>query len=156
LVVALAALAFPMFSASAQDADLTKTVTITEADLNSLYLVTNPIHRGVTNASFDIQDAQVVFSATLDRPGYRGPCDALATYTPAVTDGRIDWTLASLTINGSPATDDQMQDFSLGRVLGHPLWRAYMEHFIYPRYEITGISISGDAITITYTRKSSV
>ena len=145
----LSALALPLLSVSAQEAEATKTVTVTEAELNRLYVVSNPIRRSVTEVSFDIQDGQVVFAATVTAP-QRDPWALVATYTADVADGHIVWTLHSLTVNGSPATDEQMQDFSVARLLAHPFWHYYVERFVYPRFTISDISIGSDVITVTY------
>lgn len=140
-------LALPVVAVNAQDSALTKTATITEAELNALYVVSNPIRRSVTDVNFDIQDGQVVFSATITAPR-RDSWAIVATYTAVVAEGRIDWTLQSLTVNGNPATDAQKADFSLA----HPFWQYYVDRFIYPYFTVTGIDLGNDAITVTYTR----
>ncbi len=77
----------------------------------------------------------------------------VAIYTAAAVAGRIDWALQSLTINGSPATEAQMDDFSVARLLGHPFWQEYINRIIYPRFSISAIDIGSDVVTVTCTRK---
>ena len=100
-VTALAAL-FTAVPALAQSGS-TRTVTVTEAQVNATYRVTNPARQSVSDVFVDLQPGQVAISATFTPR--RG--DAVATVTtlvPAVDDGRVYWTVLAVTANGQPAS----------------------------------------------------
>ncbi|MDX2141110.1 MAG: hypothetical protein SF123_23710 [Chloroflexota bacterium] len=116
-VVALVVLALPFAVVSAQN---TRTVVTTEEDINDSYRVTNPARRSVSNVYVDLQPNQVVVSATIT---YRRVTYAtVSTWTPSVVNGRLTWTLVSVTGNGQPASQDLINQVNASIATS---WRNY-------------------------------
>lgn len=100
-VVMLAMAAVPTFAQST-----TRTVTITEAQINSTYRINNPVRRQITHKKVDLQAGQVVISATVTGPNF-GPFDVSVTFVPTVGgNGRVTWTVTAATANGQPASGE--------------------------------------------------
>lgn len=102
--VLLALLALAVVPTFAQSS---RTVTMTEADVNALYRVTNPVRRSLSNVYVDLQPGQVQITATM---AFRraGAMNVVAVLTPSVSNGRVNWTLISASVNGVAATSDQI------------------------------------------------
>jgi hypothetical protein len=134
-------LAVPAF---AQEA--TRTITRTEAQINSSYRVTNPRLRSVSNVSVDLQPGQAVISATLTfRRGE--PLEVIATLVPTLTNGRIYWTVTSATVNGQPASAELLAQINASITSS---WRNYIRQQA-PTGRVTAIEITDNAITVTLT-----
>jgi flagellar basal body-associated protein FliL len=119
VVVALVGLALPFAVVGAQN---TRTITITEEQVNNAYWVTNPARRSVTNISVDLQPGQAVVSATIV---YRRVTYAtVSTWTPSVSNGRLTVTLTSATANGQPASQDLINQINAS--IGTS-WRRYWQ-----------------------------
>ncbi len=99
LVLAILAAAVP---ATAQSGS-TRSVTVTEAQINATYRVTNPARQTVSGLSVDLQPDQVVISATFT-PRRGNPVATATTLVPSLEDGRVYWTVTSVTANGQPAS----------------------------------------------------
>jgi hypothetical protein len=106
LVVVLLALIVPLAAVSAQDNAASRTVTLTEAQINSSYRVTNPARRGVTNVSVDLQPGMAVIASThtIRSRGANTVYSCSSTWTPGITNGVVIWTLGGATCNGQPAS----------------------------------------------------
>ena len=93
VVVVLAALVVPTF---AQGTTTTRTIIVTEEQINASYWVTNPVRRSVSNVHVDLQAGQVVVSATFT---YRRiePFEGEAVLVPSVENGRVYWSAVSAT-----------------------------------------------------------
>ncbi|MEO8608306.1 MAG: hypothetical protein ABI690_10510 [Chloroflexota bacterium] len=143
ILVLLAALAIPTFAA-----DTTKTVTITETQINDSYWVTNPSWRAVSDRSVDLQAGQVIVIETIT-PRKGDAVTVSITYTVAVTNGRIVWTADAVTSNGEPVSQELLDQINAHMSSS---WVHYMKtHRGSGR--VTAIDISDDAITLTLTSK---
>jgi hypothetical protein len=94
VVLTLLVAALPAFA--------TRTVTITEDQINDSFRVNNPVGRRISNVSVDLQPDQAVVSATWSTR--RESSAVVATYAPSVSNGRVSWTVVSITVNGQPAS----------------------------------------------------
>jgi hypothetical protein len=106
VLVLLAALVIPTFAA-----DVTKTVTVTETQINDSYWVTNPAWRAVSDRSVDLQPGQVVVSETIT-PRKGDAVEVAITYTPSVTNGRIVWSAAAMTKDGTAVSQELLDQIN--------------------------------------------
>jgi hypothetical protein len=143
ILVLLAALAIPTLAA-----DVTKTVTVTETQINASYWVTNPAWRAVSDRSVDLQAGQVVVSETITPR--KGDSVAVAiTYTASVTNGRIVWAAAAATSNGDPVSQELLDQINAHMTSSWVhYWKTHRQSG-----HVTAIDISEDAITVTLTSK---
>jgi len=119
----VAALVLPVLGVSAQTATA-RTVTVTEAQINASYRVTNPFRRAVSNVSVDLQPGVAVISSTHTYRS-RGQDQVYACssiWSPSVTNGIITWTLNSATCNGQPASQNLISQINAS--IGSS-WRNY-------------------------------
>jgi hypothetical protein len=148
--VALAAFVFWVPPAAAAPAtQATRTVTITEEEINSRYWVTNPRNRAVTERSVDLQPGQVVITDRIALPR-REPVTASATLTPTLADGRVTWTLSALTVNGEPASAELQAQIN-ARI--NSSWSRYIKQRL-GTGRVTALEITDNAITYTVTANS--
>lgn len=147
VVVALAALAIP---ALAQGTTPTRTITITEAQINASYWVTNPIRRSVSNVHVDLQAGQAVVSATFT---YRRiePFEGEAVLVPNIRNGRVYWSAVSATKDGEPVSDALLNQINASIASS---WRNYWRGQA-PAGRVTAVDISEDSITFTLTPRAS-
>ncbi len=102
-VTAIMMLAMAVVPTFAQN---TRTVTVTETQLNETYRVTNPARRQITNKNVDLQAGQVVISATVSGRNF-GPYAVSVTLVPTIgSNGRVTWTVTAATANGQTASGD--------------------------------------------------
>jgi hypothetical protein len=139
LLVILAALAVPIFAQEETSR------TVTEAQINAAYRVTNPARRSVTNLHVDLQPGQALISATLTfRRG--NPIEATATLVPNVTNGRVYWTVTEATANGQPASPELLAQINASIMTS---WRNYIRQQA-PTGRVTGIEITDTDLTVTF------
>ncbi|MBZ0289871.1 MAG: hypothetical protein K8I30_19770 [Anaerolineae bacterium] len=143
ILVLLAALAVPTLAA-----DVTKTVTVTETQINDSYWVTNPAWRAVSDRSVDLQAGQVVVSETIT-PRKGDPVAVSITYTASVSNGRILWTAAAMTKNGEAVSQELLDQINAHMSSS---WARYWKNHRQPG-RVTAFDISEDAITVTLTSK---
>lgn len=143
ILVLLAALAVPTFAA-----DVTKTVTVTETQINDSYWVTNPLWRAVSDRSVDLQAGQVVVSETIT-PRKGDPVAVTATYTASVTNGRIVWAASAVTRNGDPVSQELLDQINahMSSSWVH-YWKTHRQSG-----HVTAIDIGEDTISVTFTSK---
>lgn len=127
------------------------TVTLTEAQINSSFRVTNPRARRLSNVSVDLQPGQAVVSATYTtRVGNRGAGTqnwaVVATFTPVVQNGRITWTTGNVTVNGTAATADQVAQ--INQVMSDA-WRSLIRTQGRSGY-VTAVSITDAEFIVTF------
>jgi len=148
LTVLVFAVPFGM-TASAQSA-VPNPIIITEETINDSFRVTNPARRRVENVVIDLQPGQSVISATITLRAPRGTdttvLDAVGVYTPYIENGRVYWTLASATVDGVPATSDQIS--IINAALGAS-YRNYLRTSIRPG-RVTEIVITDTDIQYFY------
>lgn len=142
-----AALALSAVTVSAEPANAT--VTLTEAQINSSFRVTNPVYRRLTNVRVDLQPGQAVVSATLTVRAPRGQTttvyQTVSTWIPSIVNGRVSWTLSSATVNGSPASSQLVSQ--INAAVGAS-WRTYWRSQHPGR--ATAITVDDNQVVITY------
>jgi hypothetical protein len=143
LVLVVAGLALPMAVAGAQAA--TGSLTLTEAQINSSYRVTNPWRRSVSAMVVDLQPGQVVVSST--QTYRRASYAVVAIYTVSVQDGRIYWALASATANGQPASQALVDQVNASISSS---WRSFFRQQA-GTGRIQSVTITDTDVTIVYT-----
>lgn len=119
----IAALALPAAGASAQTAT-TRTTTVTEAQINASYRVTNPVRRAVSNVSVDLQPGVAVINSThtYRSQGQDRVFVCASLWTPGINNGVIIWSLNSATCNGQPASQELVNQINTS--IGSS-WRNY-------------------------------
>jgi hypothetical protein len=137
VLAAMLALPSPTFAAST-------TRSISQEQINASFWVTNPPARGVSNRSVDLQPGQVVVSETWTRRAAT-PKQVVAILTPRIENGRVFWSVASATIDGSAASDELVAQIN-SRI--NNSWRNYAKRQSGPG-RVTAVEISDDAITYT-------
>jgi hypothetical protein len=139
LIAACAALVTPAF------AQESKSVTVTEEDINAAYRVTNPPRRTFTNVVVDLQVGQVVVNATFTVRG-KDPVDVSGTLVPSVSNGRLFWTATAASADGVAVSDDLLRQINSSI---SSAWRNYIRQTgISGR--VTAIDITEDSLTISY------
>jgi hypothetical protein len=145
LVVLIAVLGMAAVPALAQTTS--RTFTKTEAQINESYRVTNPYWRTLSDVSVDLQPGQVVMNATYTTRTV-GPLAISTTLVPSIHLGRLYWEATSVTADGqpvSPAVLDQINNSIYYSWIN--FWRRSG-----PAGHVTGIDITGDAISLTLSR----
>jgi hypothetical protein len=141
MLAVLAAFAVPTFAA-----DTTRQIIVQESTINSSYWVTNPAWRAVSDRAVDLQSGQVVVSETITRRN-RETVAVTITYVPYIENGRIFWTAAAATKDGSPVSDDLLKEINDHMTSS---WRHYIRTHKLPG-RVSQVDISDTAITITIT-----
>jgi hypothetical protein len=142
-MVMMAVLVVPTFAA-----EVSKTVTVSETQINDSYWVTNPSWRAVSDRSVDLQAGQVVVSETIT-PRKGDPISVSITYTSSVSNGRIIWAASAMTANGDPISQELLDQINAHMSSS---WARYWKtHRQVGR--VTAIDISEDAITVTLTSR---
>lgn len=142
VVAVLGALAVPALAAE-------RVTTYTEDQINDSYRVTNPPRRSVTDVFVDLQPGQVVISGTITTRGQNTSSVAVtATLTPSISNGRLNWTLASATANGQTASQDLVNQINS---IFNSSWRRYIKNQA-PTGAVTAIEITDSEMTITRSR----
>lgn len=155
VVVVLALLGAVVPSVGAQDAGIqaSATLTISEAEINQSFWVTNPANRHISSVYVDLQSAnggQVTISALYTWRPARGTTRTarlVVTYVPQITNGRLTWRVTAATADGKPATPEQVAQINL--YLSTTWYRWVQAHA--PAGVLTGVAISDSEITFTYT-----
>lgn len=119
--------------------------TVTEAQINENFRVSNPRIAAISAASVDLQPGQVVIRGTV-APVTGGTYDVVATYSPSVVEGDVFWTLVSASVNGSSATADQLDTINATLSAGWQSWWRGATAGL----NIIAITVSDTAITYTY------
>ncbi len=151
LIIAAAVLTLlPLATAGAQGTQVT--LTLTEAQLNSAYRVVSPRYRSVSNVAVDLQPGQVSLAATITfRNGQA--LTTVSVWTPTVSNGRITWTLVSLTANGQAVPQNLVSAVSnAARAVVQQTVQQALRTQVSGRYTVTEIVITENDLTITATR----
>jgi len=134
-VLALFVAVVPSFAQSAS-------VTLTEDRINQTFRVTNPPRATVSNVRVDLQVGQAVINLTVTpRRGNQTPIGGSVTLVPSIVNGQVNWTAASASANGNPASGDNLA--VLNSIANG--WSTYFR--AQARGTVTAISISDTAIT---------
>ncbi|MEO8392769.1 MAG: hypothetical protein ABI700_07235 [Chloroflexota bacterium] len=148
-LLALLAVSVPL--TSAQDCPTTGTPvtkTLTEAQINSSFRVTNPANRNVSNVNVDLQPGQVVISETYTWRSATGvrTDTVVAILTPAIVNGRVEWNVLSVTANGQPASAELIAQINASLATSWRRWFAENG----PTGRVSDVTVSDDAISYTY------
>jgi hypothetical protein len=137
MMVALGMMVVPTLAA-------TRSVSVSESDINASFRVTNPALRQVSNLHVDLQPGQAVVSATFTfRKG--GSFDAAVTLVPSVSNGRVIWTATAASINGQSVSQELLNQINASVASS---WRRYIKDKL-PAGRITSVEVTEDAITFT-------
>lgn len=144
LVVVFSAMAFPTLAA-----EKTVTVTLSEADINDSYRVTNPARRTISDVVVDLQEGQAVVTATFTGPNTSAVAVSV-TLVPTVSNGRLTWTVSEATANGQAASAELLKQINTSISTA---WRNYWKGQVTGK--LTAFTISEDSVTWTkvYTGK---
>lgn len=139
LVIMSALMVAPTFAAAN-----TKTITKTEDQVNSSYWVTNPAWRAVTDRYVDLQPGQVVVMETITRRG-KDSVAVVVTYTPSIENGRLLWTVVSVTQDGQAVAQELVDQVNNHRSNS---WRNYWKRNG-AAGKVQSVEITDTDITIT-------
>jgi len=129
----------------------TRTITITQEQINTR--LDNRSGERLKDLSIVLGDNQITVSFTTkgDKNGGTGKA-IVAVVTPSVVDSKLSWKINSLTIDGTAATQDQMDKLKerVVKLIGGRIERRER------RFSVTSITVDSSAITITFTRIKNV
>lgn len=134
-------------AASSANQPKTRTITMTQEQINTR-LGKRPGKR-LKDLSIVLGDNQITVSFTTKGDKNDGKSKAIvAVVTPSVVDGKVSWNFDSLTIDGTAATQDQMDKLKerVVRFINARIERRSR------RFSITSVTVDSSAITITMTR----
>lgn len=150
LLTLVVTFAVPTF---AQEPSKTKTITITVSEdaINSSYHVTNPRNRKITDAKVDLQTGQASVSFTFTERG-KDPLKMVAVLLPVIKTNNVTWTLSTLTVNGTAATQDQINliNTTVGNSLRYEV-RSLLKAKAHSKCPATAVTVSDTQISVTYT-----
>ncbi len=141
LVLAILAAAVPALAQSGS----TRSVTVTEAEINATYRVTNPPRQSISEVYVDLQPDQVVIGATFT-PRRGSAAATVTTLVPSLENGRVYWTVTSITANGQPAAADLVAQVNATITAS---WQRYIREQA-GTGRITGFVITDTDATLTY------
>jgi len=124
----------------------TRTITITQEQINTR-LDNRPGER-LKDLSIVLGDNQITVSFTTKGEKNGGTGKAIvAVVTPSVVEGKVSWKFDSLTIDGTAATQDQMDKLKerVTKLIGKLGERER-------RFTVSSLNVDSNAITITLTR----
>ncbi len=109
LLALLALIAIPLSASAAPVSQNTRTVTITEQQINDALRVTNPRRTTISNVVVDLQEGQATITATITLRNSQ-PASAAVVVTPKLTTigsrTLIEWDITSFTINGKSGSGE--------------------------------------------------
>lgn len=145
-IVAVAILATSVMTAAPASAATARTVTITEAQANQLYIVTNPYNRAINSRVVDFQPNQIVISTSFE---YRAgkTANTVTTIVPVIANGRLSWRVTSRSRNGEAVPQDVINQINTSISTS---WRNWVKGKL-PTGKITSIAISDVDVVISYT-----
>ncbi len=125
-----------------------KTFTITQAQINERIQNRQGGER-ITDLSIVLGSGQINVSFNFQGRKDSTAKAVAAVVSPTVVDGRIQWNLSSLTIDGTAATQDQIKQFTerIQRLVGGRFNRPH------DKFTVESITVTSEAITIVVNRK---
>lgn len=142
MIVVLVMSALPAF------AQESRTITFTEDQINESYRVTNPIRRSLSDVSIDLQPGQAVQTATYTRRGHE-PVELITTFIPNISNGRIYWSVSSITAHGEAISEDLLNQINASI---ESSWRRYFREHAKPG-RVMSIDISDTEVVVIYTSR---
>lgn len=128
----------------------TRTITITQEQINTR--LANRPSKLLKDLSIVLGDNQITVSFTTNGEKNNGVGRKIVgVVTPSVADGKVQWTLDSLTIDGTAATQEQMDKLKerVTDLIGGKFGNRER------RFSVTNVSVDSEAITVTLTRNKS-
>lgn len=153
-IVALVGAALPAAQANAAPIPdkwqkTTKTITITQDQINASYRVTNPVNRAITNVSVTVEQGQISVAATVTKRGEQ-PVATVSIWQPVIRYGLIDWKFVSATANGQPVTPELKQILiRLHEVALRNFVRSAIRHNAAAHIFVTNVTLTPGLITVT-------
>jgi hypothetical protein len=148
VIAAIISILLPMVEVSAQES--TVTITITEAEINQSFPVTNPLRRNVTSRSVDLQPNRVVISETITHRRWFSAgtttSNIATVFTPNHSDRRIYWTLESASVNGVAVSQALLGQFNTWL---SATWSRYFREQL-GSGRVTAITITDSDVTISF------
>lgn len=139
---ALLLMAVPTF---AQDAvQTTRTVTITEQQINDLWRIANSPRYRVEDKSVDLQPGQVVVTTTFIFPRVGITAEVITTIVPTVENGRIFWEATSIAANGDEVSEELLNQANAAVASS---WRNYVKGQLSGR--VIDLTITDTDATVT-------
>jgi hypothetical protein len=152
VLAAIVGLLVPLSMAAAQTS-VSRTVTITEDDINASFHITNPVRRQFSDLAVDLvaPDTAVMTGVYTTRTLRGGTIsyDFAATYTLSLTNGRIFVSLDNLTINGGAGSQSIVNQINAQI---NASWIRYLQNEIPGR--ITALEVTDTSLIITYAVRS--
>lgn len=125
--------------------DSTRTVTITEDQINASFRITNNPSRNVSDLSVDLQPNQAVIYATVTFR-QQGPYVTQTTLVPEITSGRVFWSATAVLVNGQAASAELLAQINASIVAS---WRYYIKEQAGTGY-VTALTVTEVDVTYTY------
>ncbi len=152
VLVALVGMLIPFSMVAAQSA-VTRTITITEDDINASFAITNPVRRQFSDLAVDLvaPDRAVMTGVYTLRSARSGTTsyNFAATYTLSLINGRIFVSLDNLTVNGGAASPSIVNQINTQI---NASWLRYLQNEIPGR--ITAFEVTDTALIVTYAVRS--
>ncbi len=142
LIAALAVLVAPAF---AQETTSGRSLTLTETRINENFRVQNPVRARVSNRSVDLQPGQVVVTATWAFRSHE-PVQVISTLVPRIDNGRLYWSVSSVTADGSAISDDLLNQINTSIATS---WRNYLRGLL-GTGRVASIDITDTEMVITF------
>ncbi len=132
-------------------AQSSRTLTLTEAQVNSAYAVSNPRNRNLSNVFVDLQPAQVVLNATYTTRVGRATTSypVSATIVPSISNGRVVWNVSNVTVNAQPAATSLISQINASI---DSSWRRYVNANSQTG-RVTALTVTDADISYTYTAR---
>ena len=125
----------------------TRTITITQEQINTR--LANRKGDRLKDLSIVLGDNQITVSFTTNGEKNKGVGRKIVgVVTPGIADGKVNWTLNSLTIDGAAATQEQMDKLKerVTDLIGGKFGERER------RFSVTSVTVDSSAINITLTR----
>lgn len=118
------------------------TITISEAEINASYRISNPARLSVTSKSVDLQPGQAYITTSWQtRQG--GRYTSYVTLVPVIEAGNLNWQATSARVEGLTGRGQQVL---IDAVTSG--WQATTRELVL-RYDVDGITISDSAMTLS-------
>ncbi len=120
-------------------------VTVTEAQINASFAVTNPVNRNLSDVYVDLQPGQVVITATYTARARGGQQSAViaVVLTPTVSNGRVEWNVVSATANNQSVSAEIINQINAAL---NASWRRWIAGQA-PTGRVSSVTISDSEIT---------
>jgi len=126
------------------------TITITEAEVNATYRVTNPRLATISNVYVDLQPGLVEISATYTTHRLGETYNFAAQFTPAITqNGTVAWTLVNFYATDGDEIPDAIQPVIESLIMR--TWESYWSARTF-RFDLTSVTVTDTEITYVYAR----